>query len=208
MALFIIKHPLIDDKLTRLRKKDTNSKIFKENVNEITRLMAYEVFQDLKLQEIAIETPIVATTGKKISQDIILVPVLRAGLGMVDGMLGLVPNAKIGHIGIYRDEKSLQPKKYLEKKPNNVENSYTLILDPMLATGGTAIAAIDIVKQWKVSHNIKFICLLSVPEGIEKLEKAHPDINIYTAAVDEKLNENGYIVPGLGDAGDRYFDTQ
>ncbi|WP_339024437.1 uracil phosphoribosyltransferase [Spiroplasma endosymbiont of Agriotes lineatus] len=208
MALFIIKHPLIDDKLTRLRKKDINSKIFKENVNEITRLMAYEVFRDLKLQEISIETPIVAATGKKIAQDIIFVPVLRAGLGMVDGMLGLVPNAKIGHIGIYRDEKSLQPKKYLEKKPNNVKNSYTLILDPMLATGGTAIAAIDIVKQWKVSYNIKFICLLAAPEGIEKLEKAHPDINIYTAAVDEKLNENGYIVPGLGDAGDRYFDTQ
>ncbi|WP_342262298.1 MULTISPECIES: uracil phosphoribosyltransferase [unclassified Spiroplasma] len=208
MALFIIKHPLIDDKLTRLRKKDTNSKIFKENVNEITRLMAYEVFQDLKLQEISIETPMVATTGKKVAQDIILVPVLRAGLGMVDGILGLVPNAKIGHIGIYRDEKSLQPKKYLEKKPNNVKNSYTVILDPMLATGGTAIAAIDIVKQWKVSHNIKFICLLAAPEGIAKLEKAHPDINIYTAAVDEKLNENGYIVPGLGDAGDRYFDTQ
>lgn len=208
MALFIIKHPLITDKLTRIRKKTTNSKVFKENVNEITKIMAYEIFQDLELNEITIETPLVATQGAKINQDIVIVPILRAGLGMVDGILGMVPKAKIGHIGIYRDEQSLLPKQYLIKKPLHVKNAYTLILDPILATGGTAIAAIDIVKKWNITDKIKFICLVASPEGVKKVCDVYPEIDIYAVALDEKINADGYIIPGLGDAGDRYFDTQ
>lgn len=207
MALKIIEHPLIKDKMTRIRKKTTNTKVFKENVHEVTKLMAYEILADLKVQEVKIETPLSTTVGFKIDQNIIVVPILRAGLGMVDSILSLVPIAKVGHIGLYRDEKTLEPREYFIKKPSNVTGSYTLILDPMLATGGTAVAAISRVKNWKAS-NIKLVCLLGSKEGVARVLETHPDVDIYLAAPLEELDENGYIVPGLGDAGDRYFGTQ
>lgn len=208
MAVIEIKHPLILDKLTRLRKKQTtDKKIFKENVIEITKLMAYEVFRDLQLQDINIETPIATTKGYKVKSNIIAIPILRAGLGMVDGIISLVPNATIVHLGIYRDKNTLLPQQYFVKKPQNLDvNSYVVVVDPMLATGGSVCNAIDIIKQWKLT-NIKLISLVVAPEGIEKVTNEHSDVDIYVASIDEKLNSNGYIVPGLGDAGDRMFGT-
>lgn len=207
MAFNIIHHPLILDKLTRMRKKETNSKSFKENLDEIAQLMAYEIFRDLQLNEFEIETPIGKTEGYKVAKDIILVPILRAGLGMVDGIVKLVPNAKIGHIGVYRDEETLEPKEYFSKRPKEIEANYVLVLDPMLATGGSASLALSNVKKWG-AKNIKLICLIAAPEGKNRIEKDHPDVDIYVAALDEKLNQQGYIVPGMGDAGDRIFGTK
>lgn len=205
--VFVFEHPLIKDKLTRMRKIQTESTKFRDNLKEITQLMAYEVTKNLDLDRIEIETPITKTLGYKLKDKIVLIPILRAGLGMVDGLKDLIPTASIGHIGIYRDEESAQPKEYYCKMPANLKNGNAIILDPMLATGGSAIKAIDIIKTYQ-PKSISFICLVAAPEGLEKLKSKHPDINIYIASLDEKLNEKYYIVPGLGDAGDRIFGTK
>lgn len=206
--LHIIEHPLIKSKITQIRRKETATKMFKELVSEISSLMCYEITRDLEVEEIEIETPVQKTIGYQIKgDDLVLVPILRAGLGMVEGIQNLIPNAKTGHIGVYRDHDTLQPVEYLCKLPLLMKNRNVIVLDPMLATGGSAVKAIDILKE----HNVKSIrlaCLVGCPEGIEFLHKHHPDVAIYLAAMDEKLNENGYIVPGLGDAGDRLFGTQ
>jgi len=207
MALHELRHPLILDKLTRMRRKETSSKDFRENLNEIAGLMAYEVFKDLTLTKITIDTPIGKTEGYTIDYPVVLVPIIRAGLGMVDGIQRLVPTARVAHIGLYRNEETLEPVEYFAKKTVDIDKSFNLVVDPMLATGGSAIKAIDIVKSWGAT-DIKFLCLVAVPEGIKRLQEAHPDVEIYTASVDEKLDENGYIVPGLGDAGDRIFGTK
>ncbi len=206
--LHIIEHPLIKAKITQIRRKETATKMFKELVSEISSLMCYEITRDLEVEEIEIETPVQKTTGYQIKgDDLVLVPILRAGLGMVEGIQNLIPNAKTGHIGVYRDHDTLQPVEYLCKLPLVMENRNVIVLDPMLATGGSAVKAIEILKE----HNVKSIrlaCLVGCPEGVEFLHKHHPDVSIYLAAMDERLNENGYIVPGLGDAGDRLFGTQ
>jgi len=207
MALHELKHPLILDKLTRMRRKETSSKDFRENLNEIAGLMAYEVFKDLTLTKITIDTPIGKTEGYTIDYPVVLIPIIRAGLGMVDGIQRLVPTARVAHVGLYRNEETLEPVEYFAKKTVDIDKSFNLVVDPMLATGGSAIKAIDIVKSWGAT-DIKFLCLVAVPEGIKRLQEAHPDVEIYTASVDEKLDENGYIVPGLGDAGDRIFGTK
>ncbi|AOX43422.1 uracil phosphoribosyltransferase [Spiroplasma sp. NBRC 100390] len=207
MSFTVIKHPLILDKLTRMRKKESNSKVFKENLDEIAQLMAYEIFREIELKEFEIDTPVAKTKGYKIANDIVLFPILRAGLGMVDGIINLVPNAKIGHIGMYRDEKTLEPHEYFAKKPENIMKANVLVLDPMLATGGSANLAIQKVKEWGAT-NIKLVCLVAAPEGKGYIEQHHPDIDIYVAALDERLDEHGYIIPGLGDAGDRIFGTK
>jgi len=205
--LHIIQHPLILSKMTQIRRKDTPTKMFKELVNEISALMCYEITRDLETETFEIQTPICKTEGYRIKgEDLVLVPILRAGLGMVEGIQNLIPNAKIGHIGIYRDHETLQPVEYLCKLPPNMENRDIIILDPMLATGGSAVKAIEILNSYKVK-SIRFACLVGCPEGVEFLHKHHPEIPIYMAAMDERLNENGYIVPGLGDAGDRLFGT-
>ncbi len=204
----IFDHPLIQHKTTIMRMKSTSNKEFRESVEEITMLMCYEALRDLPLEKIDIETPIGKTTqnvikGKKLA----VVPILRAGLGMVNGLLNLVPSAKVGHIGMYRDEETLQPHEYYCKLPPDIDERLIVVVDPMLATGGSAIDAIGQIKSYG-GKNIKFLCLIAAPEGIEALTKAHPDVQIYCANVDECLNENGYIVPGLGDAGDRIFGTK
>ena len=204
----IFDHPLIQHKTTIMRQKETTNKEFRESVEEITMLMCYEALRDLPLEEIEIETPIQKTrknilAGKKIA----VVPILRAGLGMVNGLLNLVPIAKVGHIGMYRDENTLEPHEYYCKLPSDIDERLIVVVDPMLATGGSAIDAIRQIKSYGGKH-IKFLCLIAAPEGIEALSKAHPDVEIYCANVDECLNENGYIVPGLGDAGDRIFGTK
>ena len=204
----VVSHPLIQHKLTMLRDKNTSSKDFRELVREIAMLMAYEVTRNLPLEDIDIETPICKTKGKVLSgQDIAIVPILRAGLGMVDGMLDLIPNAKIGHIGLYRNEETLQPVEYYCKLPKDIEHRIVIITEPMLSTGGSMIGAIDLLKKHGAKQ-IKSIHLVCSPEGIEVVTKAHPDVEIYTASIDEKYNEIGYIVPGLGDAGDRLFGTK
>lgn len=206
--LHIIEHPLIKAKITQIRRKETATKMFKELVSEISSLMCYEITRDLEVEEIEIETPVQKTLGYQIKGDnLVLVPILRAGLGMVEGIQTLIPNAKTGHIGVYRDHDTLQPVEYLCKLPLVMENRNVIVLDPMLATGGSAVKAIDILKEHKVK-SIRLACLVGCPEGVEFLHQHHPDVSIYLAAMDEKLNENGYIVPGLGDAGDRLFGTQ
>lgn len=206
--IFIMDHPLIQHKLTFLRDKNTGTKLFRELASEIARLMCYEATRDLPLEDVEIETPMQKMTAKVISgRKLAFVPILRAGLGMVDGMLDMVPSAKVGHIGLYRDETTHQPVEYYNKLPPDVEERDVIVLDPMLATGGSAIDAITIVKR-SDPRSIKFMCLIAAPEGLEALSKAHPDVQIYCAAVDEKLNENCYILPGLGDAGDRIFGTK
>lgn len=206
----VFDHPLIKHKISMLRNVNTDDKEFRELIEEITMLMCYESMRDLKLEEIEITTPITTAkadvlSGKKLA----VVPILRAGLGMVNGVLNLVPAATVGHIGLYRDEQTLQPHEYYCKLPRNIETRDIIVVDPMLATGGSAVAAIDFIKQHGgVGEKIKFMCIISAPEGIETLQKAHPDISIYCGSVDEGLNENGYIVPGLGDAGDRIFGTK
>ena len=204
----IVDHPLLAHKLTILRDKNTSTKDFRELVSEIGMLITYEATRDLPLVERVVETPICTTMaptlmGKKFA----VVPILRAGLGLVDGVLRMVPSARIGHIGLYRDEETLQPVKYFCKMPKDIAERDVLIVDPMLATGGSASAAIEFMKEYGCT-NIKLMVLLAAPEGIERILKDHPDVHIYCGAVDQKLNENGYIVPGLGDAGDRIFGTK
>ena len=202
------RHPLIQHKLSILRREDTSTKDFRELVNEIAMLMGYEVSRDLPLEEVEIQTPIIKTVQKQLSgKKLAIVPILRAGIGMVDGFLSLVPAAKVGHIGMYRDEETLEPVEYLVKLPEDIDQRQIFVMDPMLATGGSAILAVDSLKK-RGAANIKFVCLVAAPEGVKKLQDAHPDIDIYTASLDERLNENGYIVPGLGDAGDRLFGTK
>ena len=204
----VISHPLIQHKLSILRREDTSTKDFRELVNEIAMLMGYEVSRDLPLEEVEIQTPITKTVQKQLSgKKLAIVPILRAGIGMVDGFLSLVPAAKVGHIGMYRDEETLEPVEYLVKLPEDIDQRQIFVVDPMLATGGSAILAVDSLKK-RGAANIKFVCLVAAPEGVKKLQYAHPYIDIYTASLDEKLNENGYIVPGLGDAGDRLFGTK
>ena len=204
----IMDHPLIQHKTTIMRMKSTSNKEFRESVEEITMLMCYEALRDLPLEDIEIETPIKKTTQKVIKgKKLAVVPILRAGLGMVNGLLNLVPSAKVGHIGMYRDEETLQPHEYYCKLPPDIDERLIVVVDPMLATGGSAIDAISQIKSYGGKH-IKFLCLIAAPEGIDALTKAHPDVEIYCANVDECLNENGYIVPGLGDAGDRIFGTK
>lgn len=204
----VLDHPLIKHKLTFIRDKNTGSKEFKELVKEVSMLMAYEVTRDLPLEEIEIETPICKTKAEIISgKKLGLVPILRAGLGMVEGMLNLLPAAKVGHIGLYRDPKTLKPVEYYCKLPKDINERDLIVLDPMLATGGSATAAIQFLKE-KGANHIKLMNLIAAPEGIEAVTEAHPDIEIYVAGVDEKLDENAYIVPGLGDAGDRLFGTK
>ena len=205
--LKVLEHPLITHKLATMRKKETGTKDFRQNLDEIAGLMAYEISRDFPTKKIEVETPMGPCTTKALSKDIVLVPILRAGLGMVSGILDLVPTAKVAHIGLYRDEETLEPHTYFEKYPKDVKDAIVMIVDPMLATGGSAIAAIDMVKK-QGAKNIRLVCLVGAPEGVKAVEEAHPEVDIYLAALDEKLNEKGYIVPGLGDAGDRIFGTK
>jgi len=204
----VIDHPLIQHKLTMIREKNCGTKVFREVVNEIAMLMAYEVSRDMPLEDVVIETPMGKSTQKTLSgKKVAIIPILRAGIGMVDGILELIPAAKVGHVGLYRDEETLQPHEYFVKLPEDTASRQLFVVDPMLATGGSAIMAIDSLKE-RGASNIKFVCLVAVPEGVKALQEAHPDVDIYTAALDERLNEDGYIVPGLGDAGDRLFGTK
>lgn len=206
--LHIIDHPLINHKITLMRDKNTSTKDFRELAEEISLLMAYEVTRDLPLEEVEIETPICKTKSKVIAgRSIGVVPVLRAGLGMVNGILTLVPNAKVGHIGLYRDPKTHKPVEYYCKLPIDSTERTLIVVDPMLATGGSAIAAIQFIKD-KGCKDIKLMNLIAAPEGVKAVQEAHPDVDIYIAVLDERLNENAYIVPGLGDAGDRLFGTK
>ena len=206
----VLDHPLIQHKLTMIRQKDCGTKVFREVVNEISMLMAYEVSRDLPLEDVEIETPLVKTTLKTLAgKKVAIIPILRAGLGMVDGILELIPAAKIGHVGMYRDHDTLQPVEYFVKLPSDISERQLFVVDPMLATGGSAVAAIDaLLKRGAQPNSIKFCCLVAAPEGVKVLQDAHPEIDIYAAALDERLNEDGYILPGLGDAGDRLFGTK
>lgn len=205
--LTVYDHPLIKHKLSIMRDKDTSTKEFRENLDEIGSLMVYEMTRDLPLEEIEIETPMCKTKGYKMAKDVVVVPILRAGLGMTQGILNLIPTAKVAHIGLYRDEETLEPHTYFEKYPKVMPEAVTIVVDPMLATGGSSVAAIDMVKK-QGAKNIKLVCLVGAQEGVDNVQKHHPDVDIYLAALDEKLNEHGYILPGLGDAGDRIFGTK
>ena len=205
--LKVFNHPLITHKLANMRKVDTSTKDFRQNLDEIAGLMAYEITRDLPTKDVEIQTPVAKCVTKQISKDVVLVPILRAGLGMVDGILNLVPTAKVAHVGLYRDEETLEPHEYFAKYPKNMADAVVLIVDPMLATGGSANAAITMVKK-QGATNIRLVCLVGAPEGAKAVSEMHPDVDIYLAALDEKLNEKGYIVPGLGDAGDRIFGTK
>ncbi|MFB7138285.1 uracil phosphoribosyltransferase [Gottfriedia sp. NPDC056225] len=206
--VYVFDHPLIQHKVSLIRKKDTGTKEFRALVDEVAGLMAFEITRDLPLQEVEIETPVAIAKSKVIAgKKLGIVPILRAGLGMVDGFLQLVPAAKVGHVGLYRDPETLKPVEYYVKLPTDVEERDFIVIDPMLATGGSAVEAINSLKT-RGAKNIKFMCLIAAPEGVEILQKAHPDVDIYIAALDEKLNDHGYIVPGLGDAGDRLFGTK
>jgi len=205
--LTIIEHPLIQHKLTHLRDKRTDHMQFRLLTKELTSFMLYEVMSDYPLKEIAIETPLMAAKSKVLAREISLVLILRAGLGMLDGLLELVPEARVGHIGLYRNEDTLEPVQYYSKLPKNITDTDVILVDPMLATGGSAATAASIVKK-AGAKNIKFVCMVAAPEGVAKLSAAHPDVAIYAAALDERLNDHGYILPGLGDAGDRLFGTK
>jgi len=203
----IFDHPLIQHKISILRNKDTDRKTFRELVDEITMFMCYEALRDLPMQDVEVETPLIKTTCKELAGEAIaVVPILRAGLGMVSGILNMVPNAAVGHIGLYRDEETLEPHEYYCKLPKRIDERQIILLDPMLATGGSAVAAIDFIKQHG-GKKIKFMCMIAAPEGMKAVTEAHPDVDVYCAQMDEKLNERGYIMPGLGDAGDRLFGT-
>ena len=204
----VLNHPLIQHKITMMRMKETNTKDFRELANEISLLMAYEVTRDLPLKDVEIETPICKTVAKQVAgRSIGVVPILRAGLGMVDGILTLVPNAKVGHIGLYRDPETHQPVEYYCKLPVDAQDRTLIVVDPMLATGGSAVAGIQFLKD-RGCKDIKLMNLIAAPEGVKAVTDAHPDVEIYIASLDEKLNEHAYIVPGLGDAGDRLFGTK
>lgn len=206
--VFVFDHPLIQHKLTYIRAKSTGTKEFRELVDEVAALMAFEITRDLPLQEVTVETPVGPAKSKTIAgKKLGLVPILRAGLGMVDGILKLIPAAKVGHVGLYRDPETLQPVEYYVKLPTDVNEREFIVIDPMLATGGSASEAINSLKK-RGAQNIKLMCLIAAPEGVEVVKNDHPDVDIYLAAMDEKLNEKGYIVPGLGDAGDRLFGTK
>ena len=204
----ILDHPLVQHKVSHLRDKNTGTKEFKELVSELAMLLCYEATRDLPTEEVEIETPVaIAKTRVLSGRKLALVPILRAGLGMVDGMLTLLPAAKVGHIGLYRNEETLEPVEYYCKLPSDIAERDVMVLDPMLATGGSAVDAIAQIKK-RGAKSIKFLAIIAAPEGLERLHAAHPDVDIYVAALDEKLNENGYIIPGLGDAGDRIFGTK
>lgn len=206
--VMVFDHPLIQHKVGIIRNEETEHKLFRELLNEISMLMAYEVTRDLPLEEEVIRTPMCETTVKKIHETkITFVPILRAGLGMLDGMLNLIPNAKVGFIGLYRDPETHEPVEYYCKVPADISDSLVILLDPMLATGGSGAAAVQFLKD-RGAKNIKFACLIAAPEGIKVMQDAHPDVDIYAAALDEKLNEKAYILPGLGDAGDRLYGTK
>ena len=204
----VFDHPLILHKLSILRDKGTSVKEFRELVSEIAMLMCYEATRDLPLEDVEIETPVAKATVKRIAgKKLAIVPILRAGLGMVDGMVSMMPNVKVGHIGLFRDPETLEPVKYYFKMPPDIDERDVIVVDPMLATGGSASAAIQFLKDDGVKH-IKLMCIIGAPEGVERMQKDHPDVHIYVAALDDHLNEHGYIVPGLGDAGDRIFGTK
>lgn len=203
----VIKHPLITHKLTQMRKAETGTKDFRQNLDEIAGLMAYEITRDLPLKPVRVTTPVAPCDTYELAKPIILVPILRAGLGMVNGICTLIPTAKVAHIGLYRDEQTLQPHTYFEKYPKNIKDATLIIVDPMLATGGSAIAAIDMVKK-QGAQDIRLANLVAAPEGVQAVEEAHPDVDIYLAALDDHLDAHGYIVPGLGDCGDRIFGTK
>ena len=205
--LFISEHPLIQHKMSMLRDKNTSTKEFRELVNEITKLLTYEATRELPVEDTTVETPVAEAQCKKITKDIVVVPILRAGLGMVDGFHDLIPSSKIGHIGLYRDPDTLTPVEYYCKVPKNLEESKVFLLDPMLATGKTAEAAIEVLKEGG-AKDVTMLCVIAAPEGVKTVQKAFDDVDVYTAAYDVKLNEKGYIVPGLGDAGDRIFGTK
>ena len=204
----VFDHPLIQHKLTHMRDEKTGSKLFRELVSEVSMLMCYEATRDLPLKEVEVQTPLVKTKSKVIAgRKLAFVPILRAGLGMLDAMLEMVPAAKVGHIGMYRDETTLEPVEYFAKFPSHLEDAIVMIVDPMLATGGSAKDAIAQIKK-RGAKNIKLVCLVAAPEGVKVIQKSHPDVDVYIAALDDHLNEQGYIVPGLGDAGDRIFGTK
>ena len=204
----VIDHPLVQHKLALLRDKETGTKAFRELVSELAMLMGYEVTRDLPLQEVEVETPITKASFKMLANEkLAVVPILRAGLGMADGMMNLIPHAKMGHIGLYRNPDTLMPTGYYCMLPDDIHERDTIIVDPMLATGNSAIEAIRLIKE-AGAKTIRLVCLISAPEGIYAIQKAYPDVDIYVASIDEKLNEHGYIVPGLGDAGDRLFGTK
>jgi uracil phosphoribosyltransferase len=205
--LNILKHPLLTHKLTVLRRKDTDTKEFRETLEEISGLMAYEITRDLPLKDITIETPLGECITQELALDVVLVPILRAGLGMVNGIANLIPSARIGHIGMFRDHISLKPLTYYSKFPDNISEAVVMVLDPMLATGGSSSDAIQVLKD-NGARTIKLVCVVGAPEGAEKIMKDHPDVQIFIACMDERLNANGYILPGLGDAGDRLFGTK
>ena len=204
----VFDHPLIQHKLSVLRDKNTSVKEFRELISEIAMLMCYETTRDLPLEEIQVETPVATATCRRIAgKKLAVVPILRAGLGMVDGMVNMMPNAKVGHIGLFRDPTTHEPVKYYYKMPADISERYIIVVDPMLATGGSASAAIQFLKE-DGAKNIKLMCIIGAPEGVARMQKDHPDVDIYVAALDEHLNEHAYIVPGLGDAGDRIFGTK
>ena len=204
----ILDHPLIQHKISLMRKKETGSKDFRELASEVATLMCYEATRDLPLKEVTVETPICRCKTKMLSgRKLAIVPILRAGLGMVDGMLTLIPAAKVGHIGLYRDEETAKPIEYFCKLPKDISEREVIVMDPMLATGGSAIDAVSMIKKHGAT-NIKFVCIIAAPEGLEAFGKVHPDVKVYAGVLDEKLNEHNYIVPGLGDAGDRIFGTK
>ena len=205
--LYVSGHPIISHKLSVMRDKNTSSTFFRRILSEISSLLAYEVTKDLELSDYEIETPMQKMLGKKIKQNIVIVPILRAGLGMIDGFLELIPNVSVGHIGLYRDQKTHKAVEYYCKLPSNLNESLVILVDPMLATGGSASDAIAMIKE-KGALNIRFASLVSAPEGVNRVQAEHPDVDIYTCALDECLNENAYILPGLGDAGDRIFGTE
>mgnify|MGYP001398701037 CR=1 FL=1 len=205
--LIVLNHPLIDHKMTKIRDKNTGTKEFRESVSEVGGLITYEITRDFTTRPKIIETPICETTCYELDKQIVIVPILRAGLGMVEGIHNIIPSAKIGHIGLYRDEETLQPQVYYSKFPTNIGESVVLVVDPMLASGGSASKAIDILKN-KGATDIRYVGLVGCPEGVARVQKDHPDVTIYLAAMDSHLNEKGYIVPGLGDCGDRIFGTK
>ena len=206
--VMIMDHPLIQHKIGLIRRKDTGSRDFRALISEIAMYMCYEATRDLKLQDVEIETPICKMVGKELSgKKLAVVPILRAGLGMVDGMLSMIPAAKVGHIGLYRDPETYEPVEYYCKLPADCDEREVFVVDPMLATGGSSVAAIQMLKEKGVKH-IRFMCIIAAPEGVERMQKEHPDVDIYIGALDEKLNEHKYIIPGLGDAGDRIFGTK